>query len=430
MSLEYNEFEIGSADRWEELVVKELKGRSVEDISWEVERGVSCVPFKSEVDVHDRGLFRVKVEGSYQWRIQRDFERNSWSENSKEITDSLNLGTNSIRLKGAQTWDEVQKALSDVHTEAIQVQIPVNDAQNLSSFLSAALEDRASIPHLAFELDSSSIETGNAESDTCFRQAIEAGMPVLLVDTGLSEQGAPVSLELGITLAKAHDALVELLKHRGIDEVTPLMRFRLGIGSSYLTEISKFRAFRLLWNRVVAEYEPEHDCSGYAYIHGYSSAWNMTHADSHTNLLRLTTECASAAIGGADSIHLHPYDLVNQKGDQDANRISTNIHNVLLWEGRLGVTRDPAEGAYFIEDLTSKLGDVAWEIFKQIEGLGGYGKAQLSGELDKLIDDHVAENVGRQKENATLIGVNKFKNATESGPVNPEGHRLETILKD
>lgn len=179
-------------------------------------------------------------------------------------------------------------------------------------------------------------------------------------------------------------------------------------------EIAKFRAARWLWAQIVAQYKPSCDCSAKMVAHATTSEWNMTIYDAHVNLLRSQTEAMSAALGGADSITVLPFDVAYQDSDDFSERIARNQQLLLKEECHFDKVADPAAGSYYVEVLTDSLADVAWKLFLEVEEAGGFTALADKGEIQKAVN---ASATARQKAVATrretLLGTNQFPNFTE-----------------
>lgn len=426
--LNYNEFERHTADDWQKLVLKELKGKKIEDIVWHVEDGVSCLPYQTVNSALNKGLFRAKVEGSYQWRLAQSFDAQSLKTNGSSLEEALSLGCNSVTFNNLSDWNDLKLLTKDVDLDAVHLQLSFHKQADSRQIITDLCLDEDRPKYLALNMDFFSETDGLDILREYTEHGLKHNIPLALVDSGLSDKGADAGLELGVTLAMAHEILLTLMESRGPDDVAPLLRFQFGVGSNYFAEIAKFRAFRMLWQSVVEEYNPSHACSGYAYLNATSSLWGLSSADTHSNLLRLTTQCAAAAIGGADAICLLPFNVHSYEKGPKAERFSLNIQNILLWEGRLGVTSDPAAGSYFLEDLTHKIGGKSWRIFQEIEALGGYSRAVKSGWLSQMVSDSLLQSHQVDKSTGTMIGVNKYVSPFEKETPKPAGHRLENLL--
>jgi methylmalonyl-CoA mutase len=225
----------------------------------------------------------------------------------------------------------------------------------------------------------------------------------IAVDAGrFEETGATTVQELGFALA---EGIEYVAAHRPVE-----MTFSFAIGSSYFFQIAKLRAFRIMWARVLEAFGADVK----TVIHCRTSRWNKSIYDPHVNILRATTEAMSAAIGGADSITIAPFDATYRNPDTASERLALNTHAILQKEAYLERVPDPAAGSYYVEALTDALGAEAWKLMQRIEEFGGFAKAHDSG----MVPAEIA--VSRAKKETAVayrrrvfVGVNQYPNLRE-----------------
>jgi len=191
------------------------------------------------------------------------------------------------------------------------------------------------------------------------------------------------------------------------------MRVSLAVGSNYFIEIAKFRAFRVLWNWMLAAFGvPEERRS--LHLHARTGLFNKTIFDPYVNMLRTTVEAFAAVVGGVDSLHVGPFDEVLREPDTFSHRIARNTHLILSEECGLNQVIDPAGGSWAVEKLTSEMAEKAWTIFQKIEGGGGILPALRSGSVqDEVEAVRVQKAKHLQQRRAILVGTNQYPNATE-----------------
>jgi methylmalonyl-CoA mutase len=208
------------------------------------------------------------------------------------------------------------------------------------------------------------------------------------------------------------------LTQRGISSLTAAfkIKFSLGTGSNYFSEIAKLRAARLLWSVVNNGFNPD---SGNIKmdIHCVTSKWNKTLYDPYVNLLRTQTEAMSAILGGADSLTVEPFDIVFRHPDEFSERIARNQQLILKEEAYFNKVADPAGGSYYIENLTSLIAKNAWKLFIEIEDQGGFLSCLKSGWIQRKLLESAS---GRKSDIASgkeiLLGTNKFPDINEKAP--------------
>ncbi|OBH41390.1 methylmalonyl-CoA mutase small subunit [Mycobacterium mantenii] len=229
--------------------------------------------------------------------------------------------------------------------------------------------------------------------------------------------GANATWELAASVAAAVSYL-RVLTESGlsIGEALRQISFRFAADDDQFMTIAKFRAARNLWARV-AEVVGEPD-AGAAVIHAETSLPMMTQRDPWVNMLRCTLAAFGAGVGGADSLVVFPFDVAIDGGFPDiatsfARRIARNTQLLLLEESHVGRVLDPAGGSWFVEDLTGRLAEQAWEQFQAIEAHGGFTEAR------DFIAGQIAEVAARRRDDiahrrTAITGVNEFPNLTEA----------------
>jgi methylmalonyl-CoA mutase len=229
------------------------------------------------------------------------------------------------------------------------------------------------------------------------------------------DAGGTAVQQLAFALAAATEYL-RVLTPRGVkpDAVVARMRFQFAVGPQFFTEVAKFRAWRLLWARVLAGFATGETPTARATVHAATGRWNQTLLDAHVNLLRVTTEALSAVLGGCDSLHIAPFDEVTGATDDFSRRIARNVHTILAEEFSFTQTADPAGGSWYVEKLTDDLARQAWALFQDLEGRGGFAAALREGHPQKLVAAAAAartDAVGKRR--LGLVGTNLFPNLKE-----------------
>lgn len=231
--------------------------------------------------------------------------------------------------------------------------------------------------------------------------------------------GGSATQELAFTLATAVEYIREL-SNRGlaIDEIAPRTRFALSLGSNFFMELAKLRAGRMLWAKVIKEFGGDEN-SQKLFIHARTSLWNKTLYDPYVNMLRTTTEAFSGVVGGCNSLQVGAFDEVMRAPDNFSRRIARNTQTILREECGLPKTVDPAGGSWYVESLTDSIARKSWEIFQQVEKLGGMFKALQAGYPQQqvaAVADKRRVAYARRKD--IFVGTNMYANATEK-PLEP-----------
>lgn len=232
-----------------------------------------------------------------------------------------------------------------------------------------------------------------------------------------ADAGGSAAHELGFALAAVAETL-RALRERGVELSTsaPRLRVSFGAGPQFLMEIAKFRAWRPLLTRVVVALGGEASLAGRAATHASTTRWNKTRLDAHVNMLRATTEAFAAVLGGVDSLHISPFDALDDTGTGDAfaRRIARNVHVMLAEEfGAAGVV-DPAGGSWCVESLTDELGRKAWKVFQDVEAQGGFSAALRAGALQAAVVEGAKEKAAAAGSRRNgIVGTNIFPNLKE-----------------
>ena len=224
--------------------------------------------------------------------------------------------------------------------------------------------------------------------------------PFLTINSGIYQNaGANMVQQLAYTLAHVNEYF------NRIKNVKQSISIEVSIGTNYFFEVAKLRALRILFNTLGAEYNHNFDC----HIIVTPTKRNKTIYDYNVNMLRTTTECMSAILGGANSIANLPYDSLYHKDNEFGDRIARNQLLILKHESYFDKVNNPADGAYYIENLTEQLAEKALLLFKDIEANGGLITQLIEGNIQKKISESAAKeqelfDTGKE----ILLGTNKY----------------------
>lgn len=235
--------------------------------------------------------------------------------------------------------------------------------------------------------------------------------------------GASSTQEVAFALATAAEYLREMIT-RGltVDEVAPRMRFGFSLGSNFFMEIAKLRAARMLWSKVVSAFGGNEESQKMS-IHGRSSAFNKTVLDPYVNMLRITSEGFSGAVGGADSMHLAPFDEPIRTPDRFSRRIARNVQIMLQEESNFTIPIDLGGGSYYIEKLTAEFAGNVWNMFRDIEKNGGMTAALVAGTPQALsVATAAKRSESIEHRHDMILGTNMYANLSEK--------RIETPVMD
>jgi len=231
----------------------------------------------------------------------------------------------------------------------------------------------------------------------------------------MQEAGATNDIEMGYTLADGLEYIRTGIKAGiDIDAFAPRLSFFWGIGMNYFMEIAKMRAARVLWAKIVNQFNPKNPKSLALRTHSQTSGWSLTEQDPFNNVARTCIEAMGAALGHTQSLHTNALDEAIALPTDFSARIARNTQIYLQEETGICNVIDPWGGSYYVEKLTAELMNKAWGHIEEIESLGGMAKAIESGIPKMRIEEAAARKQARIDSGAeAIIGVNKYRLAKE-----------------
>ncbi|SHI32629.1 methylmalonyl-CoA mutase [Algibacter luteus] len=227
----------------------------------------------------------------------------------------------------------------------------------------------------------------------------------------MQEAGATCDIELAYTLADGLEYIRKgLAAGMDIDTFAPRLSFFWAIGMNHFMEISKMRAARMLWAKLVKQFNPKNEKSLALRTHCQTSGWSLTEQDPFNNVARTTIEAAAAAFGGTQSLHTNALDEAIALPTDFSARIARNTQIFLQEETHITKTVDPWAGSYYVEKLTHDIANKAWALIEEIEDLGGMTKAIEAGIPKIRIEEAAARKQARIDSGQDIIvGVNKYR---------------------
>jgi methylmalonyl-CoA mutase len=236
--------------------------------------------------------------------------------------------------------------------------------------------------------------------------------------------GASATFELACIIAHLNEYL-HLLKEEKLLEKNCLdkLTISMALGSDYFMQIAKMRALRILVKNLAEAYKI--DTSLRFELYAENGLSNFSSKDMDTNILRSTTACMAAVIGGCDKLIIQPHDALNHGMHVFGERIARNIQMLMKHEAHLDKVNDPASGSFYLENLTRELCTKAWAAFKDIEKRGGMLEAFKNAYIQDVIAQTAQERVNAAKEGRDIfIGINKFQQDTKA-----KERRMESASK-
>ncbi|OLY62584.1 methylmalonyl-CoA mutase subunit beta [Leptospira santarosai] len=441
----FTDFPPINREAWIALIQKDLKGADFEKkLVWETAEGFQIQPVYTKDDIGDRQWLTSNLPGTFpfarstrklvqDWSIRQDFDSPSVAEANRLAKEATANGVTAIGF------------IIENKTSS-QAGIPVRSSKDLETLIEGLPFDQTTLHFIAEErspeiyswLPKDKILVGGLGYDP-YRILLKHGrsgkhsIPALkdILEffasswpyyRGLSvnsstfrDAGSTISEELAFTLAAAAE-YVQQLRTAGmaVDTIASQLMFEFSVGPDYFLEIAKFRAARILWAGILKEFSPKEENSLHAFLSAQTCRYNYSAYDPNVNMLRATTEAMSAAIGGCEVIGVSPYDSVLKTSDSFSLRIARNIQLLMKHESHLDKVVDPSAGSYYIESLTELFTKRAWEIFCEIESVGGFLEAVRKGIVQKRIAESrrkKEENLASRKE--ILLGTNQYPNGED-----------------
>ena len=231
----------------------------------------------------------------------------------------------------------------------------------------------------------------------------------------MHEAGANAELELAYTLADGLEYIrTGINAGLKIDDFAPRLSFFWGIGMNHFREIAKMRAARLLWAKIIKDFNPSNPKSMALRTHCQTSGWSLTEADPYNNVTRTCVEAISAVLGGTQSLHTNSLDEAIALPSENAARIARNTQLFIQEETNITKTIDPWAGSRYIEQLTHEIAEKAWDLIQEVEDLGGMTKAIESGLPKMRIEEAAAIRQARiDSSQELIIGVNAYQSENE-----------------
>jgi methylmalonyl-CoA mutase len=231
----------------------------------------------------------------------------------------------------------------------------------------------------------------------------------------MQEAGANLVQELAFTLADGREYVrTAIARGMDVDRFAGRLSFFFAIGMNVFMEAAKLRAARLLWHRIMSEFEPKNPKSSMLRTHCQTSGVSLQEQDLYNNVVRTAYEALAAVLGGTQSLHTNSFDEAIALPTENSSRIARNTQLILQEE--TGVTKvvDPLAGSYYVEKLTHDLAEAAWALIEEVEEMGGMTKAVASGMPKLRIEESAATRQAMiDRGDEVIVGVNKYRRETE-----------------
>ena len=412
----FEEFDAISSKAWKQQIQFELKGADYnENLIWESPESISVKPFYHADDLVGKNI--TEIAPVKKWHIsQKIYAGNKRKANEKAL-DVLNRGADCLiftipsqDIKVATLLENIDLAKSPIYFE-----MQFLSFDYIKQIRDYVAHKNANI-YLNIDIIGNLALTGNwfqnmDKDHEILTQILESGLTskgvnTMSVDVSLYQNaGANRVQQLAYAIAHANEYL-NFMRNNGLkppQEIT----FKVVVDSNYFFEIAKLRALRLLWKTLTKKYGIETDC----HIVCSPTLRNKTLYDHHVNMLRATTECMSAILGGANTVHNLTYDGVFHKDNEFSERIARNQLLILKEESHFNKVINSTDGSYYIESLTEQIAGKALKLFKNIEAGGGFLKQLKAHNIQKKIKESAQKEQNQfNKNERVLVGSNKYLN--------------------
>lgn len=406
----FSEFEPVSAKQWKQQIQFELKGADYnETLVWESPEGIKVKPFYHNDDTNVN-LNAITPNAPFTI-VQNIFVHDVKKSNARAL-ETLQRGAESIRFTIENESISIEELMQNLPLENVNYyfNLPFLSVEFSNKINDFASKNKATIfiqidPIGQLVKDGNWFENLEKDLEKLNAIASKTTVPFLTISSGMYQNaGANIVQQLAYTLTQANEYF------NRISAMNQPITIEVAVGTNYFFEIAKLRALRILFNTLASEYNHNFDC----HIIATPTKRNKTLYDYNVNMLRTTTECMSAILGGADAVANLPYDALYHKDNEFGDRISRNQLLILKNESYFDKVNNPADGAYYIETLTEQLAEKALELFKDIEKNGGLISQFIEGTIQRKIN----ESAQKEQElfdsgKEVLLGTNKYPNKND-----------------
>lgn len=406
----FNQFEPISTKQWKQQIQFELKGLDFnETLVWESPEGIKVKPFYH----NDETLSNISTVAPKKpfTIIQNIFVHDVRKSNVRAL-DTLQRGAESIRFTFENDSVSMEQLMQNLPLQNITYyfHLPFLSIDLVTTIHTFATKNNATVYTLIdpighLEKEGNWFENLEKDFEKLNAIASKTSIPFLTISSGIYQNaGANIVQQLAYTLAHINEYF------NRIPAINQPITVEISVGTNYFFEIAKLRALRILIKTLASAYDHNLEC----HIIATPTKRNKTVYDYNVNMLRTTTECMSAILGGADGVANLPYDALYHKDNEFGDRIARNQLLVLKHESYFDKVNNPADGAYYIESVTEQLAEKALELFKDIEKNGGL----ISQLIDGTIQRKINESAHKEQElfdsgKEVLLGTNKYPNKND-----------------
>ncbi len=456
-----------NVEDWTELATKELRGKTLDDLTWKTAEGIEIKPLYTKEDTEKLEFantmpgFEPFVRGpratmytGRPWTIRQyagfstaeesnAFYRKALAAGGQGVSVAFDLATHRgydsdhPRVTGdvgkagvaIDSVEDMKVLFDQIPLDKVSVSMTMNGAvlPILANYIVAAEEQGVSQDKLSGTIQNDILKefmvrntyifppTPSMKAIADIFEYTSSHMPkfnsISISGYHMQEAGATADLELAYTLADGIEYIRAGIKAgMKVDTFAPRLSFFWAIGMNHFMEIAKMRAGRLLWAKLVKEFNPENPKSLSLRTHCQTSGWSLTEQDPFNNVARTCIEAMAAGLGGTQSLHTNALDEAIALPTDFSARIARNTQIYIQEETGITKAIDPWGGSYYVEKLTQQIVDKAWERIQEVEELGGMAKAIESGVPKMRIEEAAARKQARIDSGKDIIvGVNRYQ---------------------
>ena len=457
--------------RWRDLATGELRGRSLDDLTWKTLEGIDVQPLYTADDVDGlehlgsipgeapftRGVKATMYAGR-PWTIRQyagfstaeesnAFYRRALAAGQQGVSVAFDLATHRgydsdhPRVEGdvgkagvaIDSVEDMKILFDGIPLDQVSVSMTMNGAviPILASFIVAGEEQGHDRAKLSGTIQNDILKEFMVRNTYVYPpepsmriigdiiEYTSDHMPkfnsISISGYHMQEAGANLVQELAFTIADGREYVrTAIAAGMDVDRFAPRLSFFFAIGMNFFMEAAKLRAARLLWSRVMEEFEPKNPKSSMLRTHCQTSGVSLAEQDPYNNVVRTAYEALSAVLGGTQSLHTNSLDEAIGLPTEHSARIARNTQLILQEETGITNVVDPLAGSYYVEKLTADLAEAAWKLIEEVEEMGGMTKAVASGMPKLRIEEAAAQRqAGIDRGTEVIVGVNKYRREKE-----------------
>ena len=454
-------------DQWRSLAEAELRGRPLDDLTWNTLEGIAVKPLYTSDDldgmahlgsIPGHGPFTRGVKATMYagrpWTIRQyagfstaeasnAFYRKALAAGQQGVSVAFDLATHRgydsdhPRVEGdvgkagvaIDSVEDMKILFDGIPLEKVSVSMTMNGAviPILANFIVAGEEQGVSRAALSGTIQNDILKEFMVRNTYIYPpepsmriiadiiEYTSAEMPkfnsISISGYHMQEAGANLVQELAFTLADGREYVRAALE-RGmdVDKFAGRLSFFFAIGMNFFMEAAKLRAARLLWHRIMSDFSPKNPKSLMLRTHCQTSGVSLQEQDPYNNIVRTAFEAMSAVLGGTQSLHTNSFDEAIALPTEFSARIARNTQLILQEETGVTNVVDPLAGSYYVESLTSELVEQAWALIEEVEEMGGMTKAVASGMPKLRIEEAAAKRQAMiDRGDEVIVGVNKYR---------------------